>query len=42
MAIFLTGGYVLCIRVLIRKSRDIDKQIDYSRIRRSQGEDDRK
>jgi hypothetical protein len=33
VAITVVLGYVLCLWVLARKSREIDKQIDYSRIR---------
>ena len=39
MAITVVLGYVACMRVLARKSREIDKQIDYSRIRPWQGDD---
>ena len=32
-------GYVLCMRVLARDSREIDKQIDFSKIRPWTGDD---
>lgn len=39
MAITVVLGYVLCLRALARKSREIDKQIDYSRIRPWKGDE---
>lgn len=39
VAITLVLCYVICMRVLFRKSREIDKQIDYSRIRPWQGDE---
>lgn len=33
VTITLVLGYVLCLRVLARNSREIDRQIDYSKIR---------
>lgn len=41
MATTLALCYVLCMRALVRKSREIDKQIDYSRIRPWKGDDDK-
>lgn len=32
-AIAVVLCYVACMRVLVRRNREIDKQIDYSRIR---------
>ena len=39
MAITVVLCYALCMRVLVRKSREIDKQIDYSRIRPWKGDE---
>ncbi len=39
VAITVLLCYVLCMRVLVRKSREIDKQIDYSRIRPWKGDE---
>ena len=39
VAITLALCYVFCMRVLFRKSREIDKQIDYSRIRPWKGDE---
>ena len=33
VAITVVLGYVLCMRVLARQSREIDKQVDFSKIR---------
>ena len=33
VAITLVLCYVVCMRVLVRRSREIDQQVDYSRIR---------
>ena len=33
LAVILVLGYVLAMRVLFRQSRDLDKQIDYEKIR---------
>ena len=33
VAITVVLGYVLCMRVLARQSREIDQQVDYSKIR---------
>lgn len=33
VAITVVVGYVLCMRVLARQSREIDKRVDYSKIR---------
>ena len=33
MAITAVLCYVVCLRVLARNSREIDKQVDYSKIR---------
>jgi len=39
VAITVALVYVAVMRVLARKSREIDKQIDYSRIRPWQGDE---
>lgn len=41
LGVAITGVlcYVLCMRVLVRKSREIDKQIDYSRVRPWKGDE---
>jgi hypothetical protein len=39
VAIILALCYVLCMRALVRKSREIDKQIDCSKIRPCKGDD---
>jgi hypothetical protein len=39
VAITVVLCYVLCLQVLARKSREIDKQIDYSRIRPWKGDE---
>jgi hypothetical protein len=39
VAITVVLCYVLCMRVLVRKSREIDKQVDTSRIRPWKGDD---
>jgi hypothetical protein len=43
LGVAITVGllYVLSVRVLFRKSREIDKQIDYSRIRPWKGDEGR-
>lgn len=41
VAIILVLCYVFCMRVLARKSREIDKQIDYSRIRPWKDDEDK-
>ncbi len=33
VAITVVVGYVLCVRVLARQSREIDQQVDFSKIR---------
>lgn len=40
MAVTVALLYVICMRVLVRKSREIDKQIDYSRIRPWKGDEE--
>ena len=39
MAITVVPCCVLCVRDLVRKSREIDKQVDYSRIRPWKGDE---
>lgn len=39
VAVTAVLGYVLCMRVLARNSREIDEQIDYSRIRPWKGDE---
>lgn len=39
MAITLVLCYVICMRVLVRKSREVDQQIDFSKIRPWKGDD---
>lgn len=41
VAIALVLFYVLCMEVLARKSREIDAQIDYSRIRPWKDDEDK-
>lgn len=41
VAITVVLGYVLCMRVLARQSREIDKQVDYSRMRPWKDDDGR-
>jgi len=40
VAITVVLCYLLCMRVLVRKSREIDKRIDYSRIRPWKGDEE--
>lgn len=41
VAVVLALVYVLCMRVLARRSREIDAQVDYSRIRPWKGDEGR-
>jgi len=41
VAITLVLCYVLCMQVLVRKSREIDGQIDFSRIRPWKDDEDK-
>lgn len=41
MAITVVLCYVAGMRVLARKSREIDRQVDYSRIRPWKGDEDK-
>ena len=40
VAIVVVVGYLLVMRVFFRQSREVDKQIDYSKIRPIKDEDD--
>lgn len=41
VAITVVLCYVACMRVLVRKSREIDQQVDYSRIRPWKDDEDK-
>ena len=41
VAIAAVVCYVLCMRVLVRKSREIDKQVDYSKIKKLKDDEDK-
>lgn len=40
MAIAVVLCYIACMRVLARKSREIDRQVDFSKIRPWKGDKD--
>ena len=40
VAIVVVVGYLLVMRVFVRQSREVDKQIDYSKIREWKDDDD--